>query len=129
MQLILTLNDYEHIYFGYIRTKYSPICLICPLCNKNGFSLDFLIKHINEKHFLLKYSVLCPICFIRENNLLKHLQQHINEKEFQKFNQQFLLEKFLNNYQNKSINNHQRNLFIQSLLTNLLNQISFNKDI
>jgi len=135
MQLILTSNDYEYIYFGSIRTKYSSISLICPLCNKNGFSLEFLIKHINEKHFLLTYSVLCPICFIRENNLSTHLQQHINEnlilkiknwnsneKEL-KSNQQTLLEKFLNNYQNKSIN-QQRNLFIHCLLTNL-----FNKDI
>lgn len=141
MQLILTSNDYQNIYFGFTRTKHSPISLICPLCNQNGFSLDFLIKHINEEHLLLVYSVLCPICFIRQTNLSQHLSQHknenfilktklfkqikpwnSNEKEFKsliKSNQQSLLEIFINNYQN-NYENPQRYLFIHYLLMDLL---------
>ena len=127
LQLIITANDYEQIYFGSIRTQYS---LTCPLCNKNGFSLNLLIKHINEQHLMLIYSVLCPICFQRQNNLSEHLTQHTeeninkkikilntNEKEFK----QSLLEKIINNYPNKK-ENQQRNLFIHSLLTDLFNQ-------
>jgi hypothetical protein len=124
MQLIITSNDYEQIYYGYIRTKYSPISLICPLCNQNGFSLDYLIKHFNEKHFLLKYSVLCPICFLRQTNLSEHLNQHKNENLILKSkifnsNEKSLLEKFIKNSQNNQ-DNQQRNLFIYYLLTDLL---------
>ncbi|CAF2867053.1 unnamed protein product [Rotaria sp. Silwood2] len=137
MQLILTKHDIEHIYFEHKHTQYSFISLTCSFCNENGFELNFLIKHINDQHKTLKYSVLCPICFIRQNNLFEHLHQHIeenlnlktkifkqikilnsNEKIYRKSIEQSLLEKLINKYQNKNIN-EQRNLFIHSLLTNL----------
>jgi transcription elongation factor Elf1 len=86
MQLIIISNDYEYIYFEITSTLNSQMSLTCPLCNQNGFALDFL-----KKHSLGTYSILCSICFKRQNNLSEHLNQ-------------------------------QRNLFIQSLLTDLLNR-------
>ncbi|CAF0953122.1 unnamed protein product [Rotaria sordida] len=143
MQFIITPNDFEYIYFGYKRTQYNQISLTCSYCNQNGFDLNFLIKHINKQHRILKYSVLCPICFIRQNNLYEHLHQHIEEnlnfkikifkqiKIFnsnEKFLEQSLLKKLINKYTNKN-ENEQRNLFLYSLLTDLLSQKSFNNNI
>ena len=136
MQLILTSNDYEHIYFGYKRIQRSPMSLTCPLCNKNGFSLDVLIKHVNEEHITSEDSVLCPICFIRQNNLAEHLHQHTEENSFiktktikqiktlnlvekeLKSNEQSLLEKLINHHSNEK-DNDERNIFIHALLTSL----------
>lgn len=133
MQLIITSNDYETIYYGCIRTKYSPISLICSICNQNGFSLDILIKHVNEKHFLFKSFILCPICFIRINNLSEHLHQHMNENFNLKIkssnNQQSLLEKFTKTDQHNNNNTQKRNLFIHNLLTNLLSKNFFDNQI
>jgi len=145
MQLILTSNDYEHIYFGHRHTQSSPMSLTCSLCNQNGFSLNVLIKHVNEQHLTSKNSILCPICFIRQNHLAEHLYQHTDEniiikrktikqiqtlnsdeKEFQSLIKS-LLEKLINNDQNKN-ENEERNLFIQCLLTDLFSQKSFDKD-
>ncbi|CAF1581589.1 unnamed protein product [Rotaria sp. Silwood1] len=136
MQLIITKNDFEYIYFGYKYIEYSLLSLTCCYCNKNGFDLNFLIKHINDKHKLLKYSVLCPICFIQENNLIEHLEkQHRKEnfniktkifKQIKIFNsnekksiEQSLLKKLINKYQINT-DNEQRNIFIHSLLTDLI---------
>jgi hypothetical protein len=137
MQLIITSNDYEHIYFGSIHTKHSSFSLTCPLCNQNGFSLNLLIKHINDQHIMLIYSVLCPICFLRQNNLSQHLSQHteenliekikipnLNETEFEsliKPAEHSLLDKIINHYENKN-ENEQRNLFIHSLLTDIFSR-------
>jgi hypothetical protein len=137
MQLIITANDYEHIYFRNLRTQHSPMSLTCPLCHENGFSLECLIQHVNERHLLLTYSVLCPICFIRQKNLSEHLHQHTkswkeiqnantNEKELKTMinsHEQSLLEKLINNSSKKN-ENQQRNFFLHYLLTDL-----FNKDI
>ena len=56
MQLILTENDYEQIYFETKRTDYSPGSFVCPFCNKNGFSeqkrwISGLCRR--KKHFIL----------------------------------------------------------------------------
>ena len=147
MQLTLTSNDYERIYFGEIRTQRSPLSLTCSLCNQNGFSLNLLIQHIDEEHASSIHSVLCPVCFLRqENNLSEHLYQHTEEnillktkafkqiktlnsteKESQpliKSNEQSLLGKLTDyNHQNE---NEQRNLFIHSLLTGLVRGKSLN---
>lgn len=137
MQLIITSNDYENIYYGYTRKKSSPTSLTCPLCNQNGFSLEILIKHVNEKHSLIKTFVLCPICFIKINNLFEHLHQHFNENinlitnnNISYLNtQQSLLKKMIQNDQiNNTINDQQRNLFIRNLLTNLFDNQNFNID-
>jgi len=56
MQLIIISNDYEYIYFEITSTLNSQMSLTCPLCNPNGFALDFLIKHIDKKHSLGTYS-------------------------------------------------------------------------
>ncbi|CAF1212044.1 unnamed protein product [Adineta steineri] len=144
MQLILTSNDYEHIYFGYIRTQRSPMSLTCPYCNQNGFSLNILIKHINEQHLISNYSIRCPICFTRQNHLAEHLHEHtennliiktktiknLNSDEIQiKSTEKSLLEKLLGNHSNKNENNNQRYSFIHLLLTDLLDQKSFNKNV
>lgn len=135
MQLILTSNDFEQIYFGYKQTKYSSKSLTCPFCNQNGFIVDLLIKHIKEEHLQLKCSVLCPICFNRQNNLFEHLHQHTDENinskikiiETQNSNEnQFELfiksiEKLVNNQENK-YESQQRYLFVSYLLTDLLCQ-------
>jgi hypothetical protein len=125
MQLILTPNDYQTIYFGIIRTTLSPISLTCPRCNQNGFPLEILIKHFEEKHTRENYTVLCPICFKRQNNLLEHLKQHMmkktNENQSKLTDEKSLLGNFLSNNSNNSNKNYQRNLFIQSLLTDLFN--------
>ena len=141
MQLILTSYDFEHIYYGYKRTRDYSMSLTCPLCSQNGFSLNTLAKHIDEEHLRLAYSVLCPICFIQQSKLLEHLHEHMeghNSLKIKPFKHTtFListkksiqtlvksiepssLKKLINDYQNEN-ENEQRNLFIHSLLTDLL---------
>ena len=113
MQLIITASDYETIYFGISRTSLSTISLTCSRCNQNGFSLEILITHFEDKHSWGNHAVLCPICFKRQNNLLEHLKKHAT-------NEKSLLENFLLENPNKN-ENYERNLFIQGLLTDLLN--------
>ncbi|UJR22652.1 hypothetical protein I4U23_025691 [Adineta vaga] len=135
MQLILTANDYEHIYFGQKRISHSPLSLTCSFCNQNGFSLDNLIQHINEIHSTANHFVLCPICFTRQNHLVRHLREHTEEniisknkqmKTLNRTNEKSLLEQFICNYSNENQTN-QRYSFIHALLTDLLNQKSFDK--
>jgi len=113
--------------------------LTCPLCNQNGFSLNVLIKHVNEQHLTSINSILCPICFIRQNHLAEHLYQHTEEniiiekkaiKQIQTLNSDEKEFKSLIKSHEKSINNEneERNLFIHFLLTDLFSRKSFDKD-
>ncbi|CAF1132609.1 unnamed protein product [Rotaria magnacalcarata] len=138
MQIIITKHDFDHIYFGFKHSRHSLLLsLSCPYCNQNGFTLNLLNQHIQDRHNISLYSVLCPICFVRRNNLCQHLNQHLDEninlniKTFKPLNlnekqvkptQESLLEKLMsNNYQNRN-ESEQRNLFVYSLLTDLLGQ-------
>ena len=129
MQLILTENDYEQIYFGSKRTDYSPGSFVCPFCNKNGFSEQCLTEHCEEKHSRNLSSVFCPICLTRSNHLLEHLYRHTDENyptktmkilaTVEKSSQQNLLEKFLS-YPSKRFEHHERSSFLHALLTDLI---------
>lgn len=120
MQLIVTSTDFEKIYYGQIRMKSSPpLALTCSYCHQNGFSLELLIKHLDDKHIYSNLTRLCPICFLRDKNLSKHLQTkhlQINEKENPHLLQRFLRQSSID----KSYN--QRTYFLQYLLTDLFNR-------
>ncbi len=130
MQIVMRLNRIIRFIIQYNGLLYRMIfilelhvhlilsmSIICPLCNRNGFSLEVLIEHIEEKYILENYSVLCPICFKRQNYLLEHLKQHTNENQSKVVlvSQRSLLKKFLPNNSNKIDTQH------RNLLTDLLN--------
>ncbi|CAF1319378.1 unnamed protein product [Adineta ricciae] len=134
MQLILTANDYEQIYFGQKRTFSTPVSLTCPFCNGNGFPLNDFIQHVNERHSTATNTVLCPICFTRQNHLTRHLRQHIEENDNLKNKRAYsvktefrsLLDEHTLKYSNENPDS-QRFVFIHALLTDLLNCESLNR--
>lgn len=127
MQIILTKNDYELVYFGYKNKDNSYLSLTCPYCNKNGFIVNNLTKHVDDCHRRLTYNVLCPVCFLQQTNLNNHLSQHIekptvkNEKQCLQSIDESLLESLINVKVNQNDNkNEKRSMFIYCLLTDLL---------
>lgn len=124
MQLILTENDYEQIYFGTKRTDDSPGSFICPFCNRNGFSEQCFIEHCETKHARNLSTVFCPICLTRSNHLLEHLYRHTDENYPTKptgetSSEQNLLGKYLS-HPSKRFDQNQRSSFLHALLTDLI---------
>ena len=128
MQLVLTANDCEQIYFG---QKRSPTSLTCPVCNQNGFSSDLLTEHLSRQHPTIASTVLCPICFIRQSHLAEHLRRHREESVVVKTIAPMPAESNEGPLLNQLVplprmeqNDDERNIFIHGLLTHLLGQAS-----
>lgn len=134
MQLIITANDYEQIYFGNKSREYSSGSYVCPLCKRNGFSLDILVEHFEEQHLRNHSAVLCPICFTRSTRLFEHLYQHTEENFPTKIKkillpieqslEHGLLTNFLPKHSNRYDHDDERYLFLQALLTDMIQRDS-----
>ena len=129
MQLVLTADECEQIYYG---QKRAPVSLTCPLCNQNGFSSELFMSHLNQQHPTITGTVLCPICFVRQSHLAEHLHRHREDtstviktaalmlrqsSEGSLLNQLVMLPR-------TEHDDKERNTFIHGLLTHLLGQAS-----
>ena len=128
MQLILTKNNFEEIYFDQKEKISSCQSFKCPFCSINGFTVDLFIEHVNEKHRVKRF-VLCPICFIRSNDLVEHLHRHREKKTIESnptlpFNHRSLLQPVFDNDDKERVqheNHLNRSRIIRSFLFEIFN--------